>query len=111
MAAEEQSAEESDHVKRAREKLCRQLEEEKSQITPRALEEVCKKIYHWIQRHAAERVNLKEKNIALFDENRHSALIHSHFVSDLRSELFFEINKEKMKALRGRITLPAKEES
>jgi hypothetical protein len=97
------NADESDHVRKARAKLARQMEEEAELITPAALEEVCHKIYNWIQRHAAERVNLKDKRIALFDENQHSAISHSRFVEQTRSELFAEMNREKMAKLRGRV--------
>ncbi|MCB1136155.1 MAG: hypothetical protein KDK78_07805 [Chlamydiia bacterium] len=104
----EKGAEESEHIKRARDKLRAQMQEEEMQITPQALDDVCRKIYHWIQRHSSERENLKDKNIALFDENRHSAVIRSRRVGVLRTQLFHELNAEKMRQLRGRVHVHAR---
>lgn len=104
-------AQESDQVKKAREKLKRQFEEESKRITPEALKEVQDKIYRWIERHSRERVNLRERNIAqytLFDTNEHPAKTTSKFVQRLRSQLTTELPEKveteaPVRSLRGRI--------
>ncbi|MFT4552100.1 MAG: hypothetical protein ACI9S8_000722 [Chlamydiales bacterium] len=104
-------AQESDQVKKAREKLKRQFEEETKLITPEALKEVQDKIYRWIERHSRERVNLRERNIAqytLFDTNEHPAKTTSKFVQRLKSQLITElpgVSEEAVpdRSLRGRI--------
>ena len=105
-------AQESDHVKRAREKLKRQFDEENKKITPQALKEVQDRIYKWIERHSRERINLRDKNIALytlFDSNANPAKTTSKFIERLRTQLSQELAEEPEKvkkalhALRGRI--------
>lgn len=105
-----QAAKESDQVKKAREKLKRQFEEERKLMTPEALREMQDKIYRWIERHSRERLNLREKNIALytlFDKNKHSAKTMSKFVHNLKKQISSEIGSKGQEAglrgLRGRI--------
>ncbi len=106
-------AQESDQVKKARKKLEKQLKEEKKRITPEALNEVQDKIYRWIERHSRDRVNLRDRNIALyslFDTNEHPAKSTSKFVQRLKNQIKVEITeepekaKEALRALRGRVS-------
>ena len=90
---------ESDKIKKARRKLQKQLAESNAQITPETLSKVSRSIIRWIERHASERVNLKEKAITLFDENQHTVSTLSHHVQALRSELQTELTRP----LAGRI--------
>jgi hypothetical protein len=66
-------AEESRETKRARKKLQKRLEALDQKITPQALKKQAIQIRNWIAKHAQKRVILREKSIALFDENEHAA--------------------------------------
>jgi hypothetical protein len=66
-------AEESARTKKAREKLKKRLAELEVHFTPQALEQKTIEIHHWIARNAHNRVVLKTKSIALFDENQNTA--------------------------------------
>jgi hypothetical protein len=68
-------APESPKTKRAREKLIKQWEAEKELITPKALEETVSKIHKWIADNAKSRIQIKEKSIKLFNQNKDAALI------------------------------------
>jgi len=70
-------AEESIKTRRAREKLKKQWGTFERKITPRALEEKTIEIHRWIERHAPDRVILREKTISLFDENQNAAKLSS----------------------------------
>ena len=66
-------AEESPKLRRAREKLKKQMDAADEQFTEQALEQKGIEIQKWISRHAERRVSLKKKSIALFDENQNAA--------------------------------------
>lgn len=68
-------APESAKTKRAREKLMKQWEAEKIQITPKALKSTVEKIHKWIADNAKHRVQIKEKSIRLFNQNKEAALV------------------------------------
>ncbi len=68
-------APESLKTRRAREKLLKQLEEEKQQITPKALAESVDKIHKWIADHAKDRVRIEGKPIGLFNKNQNAAAL------------------------------------
>lgn len=70
---EKEIAEESIKTRKVREKLKKQLESFDQKITAPALEKKLTEIHRWIERHASQRVVLKEKSISLFDENRNAA--------------------------------------
>lgn len=70
---EKEIAEESAKTRKVREKLKKQLESFDQKITAPALKKKLTEIYRWIERHASQRVVLKEKSISLFDENRNAA--------------------------------------
>jgi hypothetical protein len=71
----ENVAEESHKTKKVREKLKRHLDQIERQVTKKALEQKTSEIHRWIARHALQRVPLKNKEIALFDENQNVASV------------------------------------
>ena len=94
-------AKESAHVAKAREKLKQKIERENLRMTQEALRQMARVIELQLARHEGERINLKTKEIELFDENRHSAKVKSKFVAHLLGQL----KAEKPKAeLKGRVT-------
>jgi hypothetical protein len=68
-------APESARVQKVRERIRDTFDKFDQRITPQALQEKTEEIRRWIERHADHRVPLKEKQIALFDENQNSAQI------------------------------------
>jgi len=68
-------APESVKTKRAREKLVKQWDAEKELITPKALKETVDKIHKWIADNAKHRIQIKEKSIRLFNQNKDAAEI------------------------------------
>ncbi|MBP9841012.1 MAG: hypothetical protein KBC64_01135 [Simkaniaceae bacterium] len=66
-------AEESIKTKKTREKLEKKLSKIQSQVTEAAIKRKAHEIQRWIARHAAQRISLKTKSIALFDNNQNSA--------------------------------------
>ena len=101
------AAVESHAVKRARKKLEKQFEEERKSFTPEALQGVMEKMKMWINRHASERVSLKDKAIRLFDENQSVADITGP-IANLREQIKHDMQvtaEAPVKGLRGRITL------
>jgi len=65
------SAEESAQIKKIRKKLKKHFLEINQRITPQSLKKTSLEIYHWIACHN-DRVVLRSKSMALFDENRNS---------------------------------------
>ncbi len=80
-------AKESAQIAKARKKLKQQIVEEHKHINEHALQEMRKVIQHWIARHEQERVDLKDKTITLFDENKHTVQPKSKFISSLMKNL------------------------
>lgn len=100
-----EKAKESAHVRKTREKLKQRLEATEKKITPEALRDTSQAIQKWIARHSKDRINLKDKTITLFDENKHSASPHNKIVTSLLKQLQSEATKEKeVKNLSGRIS-------
>lgn len=91
-------AKESVYIKKAREKLKKELAKADKKITERALYQMSRIIHRWIDRHAEERVPIK---FEFFDENRHSAKTKSKFIRNLLTKLRKE--SKKAKKLKGRI--------
>lgn len=83
-------AEESAKTLKAREKLRKEIETNRDQFTPQALEKKVSEIQHWISRHAHQRVVLRDKTISLFDENQNTAKISQKIVH-LAEKLSVEI--------------------
>lgn len=94
-------AKESQQVMKARKKLERKIASENRHMTKESLDKMALLIERQLIRHADERLNLKSKDIQLFDENRHSAASKSKFVNHLLSNLKAESKKQK--SLKGRI--------
>lgn len=97
-------AKESRQVEKARRKLKLQIQEEHQLVTEAALHKVSQDIKNWISRHAEERIKLKQKDISLFDENQHSAKIHSRYVKHLLQELVKPLSHPTESNLEGRVT-------
>lgn len=119
MANPEESADESQHVQRARDKLKAQLADERRQFNPERLHEVSKVMRRWIERHQSDRVPLKEKRVGLWDANEHSAKLASNFVKELRAGLREEAPTDEegkpreqapVRDLRGRVSAAPLEE-
>lgn len=98
-------AKESHQVEKARRKLQKKFAKEEGRMTHEALRQMALLIEQQLARHAAERIDLKSKEIALFDANRHPAAVKSKFVSHLLSSLKAETKQpQSVKQLKGRIT-------
>ena len=95
-------ASESSQVKKYRKKLEEALIEEKKLINPDSLNKMKASIHEWINKHSGERIDLKLKNIDLFDENQHPANLKSkyilHLLSDIKSNKKQPTIKRKFKA-------------
>jgi hypothetical protein len=89
---------ESSKVKNYRKKLEESLIEEKKLFNPESLDKMKLSIHEWIDKHSLERINLKDKNIALFDENQHSASPKSKYILHLIADL----KQDKAKLPKGR---------
>lgn len=97
-------AKESIQVRKAREKIKKQLAKEHEAIQPDSIHAMSIIIKRQIARHSDERVSLKNREIVLFDENKHPAKSESKFVKRLLNELQSSKNKAKSKDLEGRIS-------
>lgn len=80
-------ARESKQVQRAREKIAKKHASDNTRINQSTLDEMKQAIKHRIDRYAKDRVPLKSKQIALFDENKHIAKIRSKFIKNLETSL------------------------
>lgn len=92
-------AKESAQVNKARKKIKRQLEAGEKRINPESLKVMREIIEKQIARHQLERVDLKERLVTLFDENKHPVQTKSRFILRLLGEL----KKGSKKDLEGRI--------
>ncbi len=72
---------ESLQVKKAREKLRKKLESTEEKVTKQALERKSMEIHRWIAKNSSDRVVLVDKEIALFDENRHAAKVSQKVIA------------------------------
>lgn len=115
--AQKQKAPESTHIKKARQKLKRIMETEAKEFNTERLEKMADVMRQWINRYAGERTPLSEKNIELFDQNKHAARTASNYVKELRSKLrqtlgtgeSAEEGAPAMASLKGRISQPGSE--
>lgn len=83
---------ESDKVRKARNKLLKEWEEQQGQITPLALREAAGKIADWIADHAPDRARIAKKgNLGLFNCNQTPA------PNSKRVEAVFGQIKEQLK--------------
>ncbi len=105
-------AEESKQVKRAREKLKKKIEDANRLVTPEALAKMTEEIHLWISKNIKERVDLKGKNISLFDENENVASVSSRYIGRLRTTIKRQLSgatkmvnlEDPSKQLRGRVS-------
>jgi len=67
--------EESLKMKKAREKLKKRFASIDQKMTKEALSKKSVEIHRWISRNANKRITLRDKSIALFDENQNAAEI------------------------------------
>lgn len=97
-------AKESAQVRRARQKIQKQIQEADKRINDQELTLMRTVIERQLARHQTERIDLKTKNVTPFDENQHSAKTESRFVSRLLAQLKQgEISATPSKQLEGRI--------
>lgn len=95
---EKEIAEESLKTKKVREKLKKHLESFDQKVTAPALKKKLIEIHRWIERHASQRVVLKEKSISLFDENRNAAEFSQRvgiLVEKLKQDMQVIYNKDR----------------
>ncbi len=95
-------APESLKTKRAREKLVKQWDAEKELITPKALEETVDKIHKWIADNAKHRIQIKEKSIRLFNQNKDAAAI-SNVLNDDKVPFTYEASRGSIHGPSGRV--------
>jgi hypothetical protein len=72
------SSNESSDVRRARAKLKKHFSSDDKKITAKALQKAAKSIEQWISRHESDRVSLAEKDVKIFDANKHPAEVSKH---------------------------------
>ncbi len=96
------AAKESSQVSRARKKIKQMLSEEKSQVTPEAIQEATSFIRNWIARHHDERITLKDKTIVVSEEGVKSKYV-LHLMQRLSQTPAIPA-KSKSKGLGGRIS-------
>jgi hypothetical protein len=94
-------ARESAQIMRARKKIEKQLQATENRMNIEALAHMRALIEKQIQRQAPERINLKKRQIVLFDENRHPAETQSKFVMHLLEKI--KEGKPAKEKLKGRI--------
>lgn len=82
---------ESEKTLRAREKLKKQLESYDRKMTREALEKKTSEIQRWISSRAHNRVALKNKEIALFNENQNAADVSSR-ISKVAQKLSMNVD-------------------
>lgn len=100
-------ARESAQIEKARRKLKRHLEDAEKRFNADALAKMMLLNQKQLERHKPLRINLKSRQVTLFDENQHPAKTKSTFVKHLLDQL--EKPKTTKQPLEGRITLPENE--
>lgn len=103
-------AKESPQIVKARKKLQRHLEESEQQVNPDALKSMRHLIERQLARHQTERIDLKSKQVTLFDENKHPAKTESRFVAKLMRQLKTPPVAPKSKKLEGRVRAISEDE-
>ena len=96
-------AKESLQVQKARRKLEQQLQATEKRTNSEALNKMDRLIQEQLRRQKSNRVNLKKRQIASFDENRHPAQVRSHFILNLIKKIEGE-KQTPISILEGRIT-------
>lgn len=93
-------AKESIQIEKARKKIKQQLQKADQKINPEALQATSRLIREQLQRKKAGRIDLKNRQIISFDENKHPAKTESKFVIKLIQQIKQGNNKND---LEGRI--------
>jgi hypothetical protein len=96
-------AKESRQIQKARQKIKKQLAAAEKRVNPDALSSMSRLIQRQIARHSSERIDLKNRQITLFDENQHPAKTESRFISTLMNQIKQERLSESDHDLEGRI--------
>lgn len=82
-----EKANESSQVQKYRKKLEKTIDNEKKLINQASIQKTKSSIHKWISDHSKERISLKNKGIALFDEKQHPAATKSKFILKLAADL------------------------
>ncbi len=96
-------AKESPHIIKVRRKLQQHMAETDSLVNADKLNAMRTVIEHQLERHKAERIDLKSKLFKHFDENQHPAQTESKFVAKLLRQLKHPRPKKSSKQLEGRV--------
>lgn len=95
-------AKDSKQIQKVRKKLQRQLQAAERLSNDEALDRMTLLIQEQLHRQQSVRINLKNRQIATFDENQHPEQVKSHFILKLIKKIKTE--KPPSKYLKGRIT-------
>lgn len=99
------SSNESADIRKARAKLKKHFREENKKFTPKALDEAAKSIVLRISRDEGERVSLAEKDVKIFDANKHPAKIKSKHIKTLIHQIGLAAQSPSQSTpLHGRVT-------
>jgi hypothetical protein len=93
-------AKESHQIQKVRKKIKEKIHEAEKQMSPEALLAMSYLIKQQLNRKKEGRINLKERQVTSFDENRHPAKTQSKFIL----KLIHQIKHPPKKDLTGRIT-------
>lgn len=93
-------AKESAQIQKARNKIKQQLQKAEKKMNPEALQAMSRLIREQLNRKKAGRINLKNRQIISFDENKHPAKTESKFIIKLIHQIKNQQNKSD---LEGRI--------
>ena len=97
-------AKESQQVQKARKKIQKKLKAADQRANSETLSAMSSLIKMQLNRHKAEKIDLKKRQLISFDENTHPAKIQSKFILNLIREIKHKIKPQK-ESLEGRITL------
>ena len=93
-------AKESAQIQRARNKIKQQLQKAEKKMNPEALQAMSHLIREQLNRKKTERIDLKNRQIISFDENKHPAKTENKFIIKLIRQIKQQQNKSD---LEGRI--------
>ena len=98
------SSNESSDVRRARAKLKKHLSSDDKKITAKALQKATKSIEQWISRHEGDRVSLTEKDVKIFDANKHPAEVSKYIKTVMLQISQGARSTPQSNPLHGRVT-------
>jgi len=96
-------AKESTQIDKARKKIKKKLAAADRRLNPAAIKAMSQLIEQQLARRKGERISLENRQITLFDENRHSAKSESKFVSRLLQQLKKQVPTKSANKLGGRV--------